>query len=81
MKAKATALFLLCTEVLGLNCWLVSVGVQRVLPYCVYGWRAQTVKHFIFCGHYNSRGLVSLTGTEDLRVMLSHPIKEEVVAR
>ena len=40
MKAEATALFLLRTEVLGLNCWLASVGVQGVLPYYIYGWGA-----------------------------------------
>ena len=43
-KAEATALFLLRSEVLGLNCWLASVGVQGVLPHYVCGWRAQTVK-------------------------------------
>ena len=55
---------------------------RGVLPYYVCGWRAQTVKHLlIYCGHYNSRGLISLTGTEDIRVMLLHPIKVKVVVR
>jgi len=30
-KHQATALFLLCTEVLGLNSWLASIGVPNIL--------------------------------------------------
>ena len=37
--------------------------------------------NLIHCGHYNSQGLVSLTGTEDLQVILLYPIKAKAVAQ
>jgi hypothetical protein len=33
-KADATALFLMCTEVIGLNAWLAAVHVSDVFPMC-----------------------------------------------
>jgi len=48
IKAEAIALFLLRTEVIGLNAWLVSVGVLAVLLRCEYGWIRQTVHHVLF---------------------------------
>ena len=58
-KHEATALFLLRTEVLGLNAWLASVGVPGVDKRCPCGWSAQTVRHILlFCPtHTDSRAL------------------------
>src|SRR5436190_8721608 len=39
-KHQATALFLLCTEVLGLDSWLASIGVPNILLQCACGWQA-----------------------------------------
>lgn len=46
-KHQATALFLLRTEVIGLNAWLASIRVPGISPECECGWRAQTVKHVL----------------------------------
>ena len=43
MKAEATALFLLWTEVIRLNIWLLLVFIPDILPRCECGWRAQIV--------------------------------------
>jgi len=58
-KHEATALFLLHTEVLGLNVWLVSVRVSGVDKCCLCGWSVQTVCHILlFCSTYtDSRAL------------------------
>jgi len=37
IKVEAIVLFLLCTEVIGLNAWLASVRVLGILPWCKYG--------------------------------------------
>lgn len=55
-KHEATALFLIRTEIIGLNAWLASIGVPGVLPHCDCGERAQTVKH-ILCHCPNHIGL------------------------
>jgi hypothetical protein len=59
LKHEATALFLLRTEVLGLNAWLASVGVPGIDKRCSCGWPAQTVRHILlFCpNHADSRAL------------------------
>ena len=31
--------------------------------------------------HYNSWGLIGLTGTEDLQIILSYPVKVKIVAK
>jgi len=41
-KHQATALFLLRTEVIGLNAWLASIRVPGIRSECGCGWRAQT---------------------------------------
>ena len=46
-KHQATALFLLRTEVIGLNAWLASIRVPNVTPQCECGWQAQTVRHVL----------------------------------
>ena len=40
IKAEATALFLLQTEIIGLNTWLLLVFVPDILPSCECRWRA-----------------------------------------
>ena len=83
-KHQATALFLLRTEVLGLNAWLTSVRVPDILPRCVCGWEAQTVRHVLLhCPDYeHSRpDLIQQTGTEDLQEMLSKPESAKAAAR
>ena len=81
-KAEATALFLMRTEIIGLNCWLASVGVPHKLPHCECGWRAQTVEHVLLhCPRYDTRGLVSLTDTENLQEMLQRPASAKAAAR
>jgi len=59
LKHKATVLFLLHTEVLGLNAWLASVGVPGIDKHCTCEWPAQTMRHILlFCpNHTNSRAL------------------------
>src|SRR5438477_8450364 len=61
-KAEATALFLMRTEVLGLNAWLASVQVPDILPRCPYGWNAQTVRHVLMqCPPLNRTELITQT--------------------
>src|SRR5436305_9086369 len=61
-KAEATALFLMRTEVLGLNAWLASVQVPDILPRCHYGWNAQTVRHVLMqCPPLNRTELITQT--------------------
>jgi len=73
-KHEATALFLLHTEVLGLNAWLASVEVPDVDKRCPCGWPAQTVRHILlFCPtHTDSRALYFWrAGLADLHSALS----------
>ena len=51
-KAESTAVFLLRTEILGLNAWLVSIHVPNTIPYYTYGWPTQSVRYIIlFCNY------------------------------
>ena len=83
-KHQATALFLLRTEVLGLNAWLASVRVPDILPCCACGWETQTVRHVLLhCPDYelNRPDLIQQTGTENLQEMLSKPESAKAAAR
>ena len=83
-KHQATALFLLCTEVLGLNSWLASIGVPNILLQCTCGWQAQTVQYILLhCPDYaNSRvDLIQQARTEDFQEMLSKPESAKAAAR
>jgi len=74
LKHEATALFLLRTEVLGLNAWLASVGVPGIDKRCTCGWPAQTMRHILlFCpNHTDSRALYfQRAGLTDLHGALS----------
>jgi len=53
LKHEATALFLLHTEVLGLNAWLVSVEVPGIDKHCTCRWPVQTMCHILlFCSNH-----------------------------
>jgi len=83
-KHQATALFLLRTEVIGLNAWLSSVGVPGTVPRCLCGWHAQTVRHILLhCPqHATARpSLIREAGTEDLQAMLTRPASAKAAAR
>lgn len=80
-KAEATALFLLRTEIIGLNGWLASVGVPEVLPRCTCGWPVQTVQHILLhCPSYNRTSLTR-AGDETAVTMLSEPRRAQAAAR
>src|SRR3954452_21201433 len=77
-KAEATALFLMRTEVLGLNAWLASVQVPDILPRCPCGWNAQTVRHvLIHCPLLNRTDLITQTQSESLTEILTQRIALE----
>ncbi len=83
-KHQATALFLLRTEVIGLNAWLASMNVPGVDARCSCGWSTQTVKHVLMmCPLYSSRraDLVSRVDSEEMWRMLSTPEKAQATAR
>ena len=83
-KHEATALFLLRTEILGLNAWLASVGVPGVDKRCPCGWPAQTVRHILlFCPtHADSRALYfRRAGLADLHSALSTKASAHQAAR
>jgi len=81
-KAEATALFLMRTEVIGLNAWLASIRVPGILPACECGWRAQTVRHVVLhCPRYERLELLEHCGTERLDEMLSQPASAKHAAR
>src|SRR5947207_15854565 len=73
---QASALFLLRTEVLGLNGWLAAINVPGIDERCACGWHKQTVQHVLmFCPlHTASRAqLVIIAGHEDIERMLLTP--------
>jgi len=83
-KHEATALFLLRTEVLGLNSWLASINVPNITPSCSCGWPQQTVRHvLLFClDHSEEReSIIRQTGTTDLYTILNHGKGSRIAAR
>jgi hypothetical protein len=75
-KHLATALFLMRTEVLGLNAWLASIRVPGIEPWCSCGRQQQTVCHVLFhCPVYDRAraDLIREVGTEDMQKVLSGP--------
>jgi hypothetical protein len=83
-KHQATALFLLRTEVIGLNGWLASINVPGIDAGCSCGWSTQTVHHVLMlCPLYSSgrAELVRRTGSEEMWRMLSTPEKAQATAR
>ena len=81
-KPEATALFLMRSEVIGLNAWLASIQVPEVNPACRCGWHTQTVRHvLLYCQRYNRVNLLLACGTERLGEILSQPACAKYAAR
>ena len=74
-KHEATALFLLRTEVLGLNDWLARIGVPGITPMCPCGTGKHTIRHLLaFCPEQVQprANLLLRTGTTELREILTN---------
>jgi hypothetical protein len=81
-KAEATAVFLLRTEVIGLNAWLASIQVPETFPSCECGWPNQTVRHVLLhCPRYSREHLLQACGTERLDEILGRPAAAAHAAR
>lgn len=83
-KHQATALFLLRTEVIGLNGWLASINVPGIDARCGCGWQTQTVHHVLMLCPLYSNGraeLVRRTDSEEMWRMLSTPEKAQAIAQ
>ena len=81
-KVEATALFLIRTEVIGLNAWLAAVQVPDITPRCPCGWRAQTVRHVLMhCPRHSRTSLFQACGTEKMDDILSRPACAKHAAR
>jgi hypothetical protein len=81
-KAEATALFLIRTEVIGLNAWLAAVQVPNITPACPCGWHAQTVRYILlYYPRYERIGLIQACGTERIDDILSRPAGAKHAAR
>ena len=73
-KAEATALFLMRTEVIGLNAWLAAIQVPRIAPVCSCGTHAQTVRHILLhCPRVERTDLIVRCGTERMEEILGRP--------
>jgi hypothetical protein len=82
LKAEATALFLMRTEVIGLNAWLAAIQVPNITPACPCGWHAQTVRHILLqCSRHERLGLIQACGTERIDDMLLRPASAKHAAR
>ena len=81
-KAEATALFLLRTEVIGLNAWLASINVPEILPRCECGWTRQTVHHILFqCPQYQRADFIAQCASERLHEVLSNTRSAQAAAK
>ena len=81
-KAETTALFLLRTEVIGLNAWLASINVPEILPRCECGWTRQTVHHILFqCPQYQSADFIAQCTSERLHKVLSNKRSAQAAAK
>lgn len=83
-KYEATALFLVRTEVIGLNAWLTAVGVPDILSRCGCGWPAQIVRHvFVFCPDltHQRQLFFQRAGTDSLDEMLQSSTGSRAAAR
>lgn len=83
-KHEATALFLIRTEVIGLNAWLTGIEVPDILPRCACGWPAQTVRHvFMFCPNLARQRqlLVRQADAHSLDELLQSPASARAAAR
>ena len=83
-KHEATALFLLRTEVIGLNGWLASINVPGVHWRCPCEQNAQTVRHIILhCPDLNHLrpDMIAEAQCEDLHRILSSRKGAKAAAR
>ena len=81
-KPEATALFLLRTEVIGLNAWLAAVGVPGILPRCPCGWANQTVQHvLLWCPQLNRSDLIAHCRSERVEEILGRKRSAQAAAR
>jgi len=81
-KPQATALFLLRTEVIGLNKWLASRLVPGIDKGCPCGWRTQTAEHIVFfCPRYDRTTLAGRLRSESLPTTLGNPATAVHVAK
>lgn len=81
-KAEATALFLLRTEVIGLNGWLAGIGVPGIDPLCSCGQHVETVRHVLLhCRKYEREELLQACGTQRVDEILSRPAAAKHAAR
>lgn len=81
-KAEATALFLMRTEVIGLNAWLASILVPGILALCPCGEAAQTVRHVLLhCQRHDRTQLLTRCGTQRLNDILARPASAAHAAR
>jgi hypothetical protein len=80
-KAQATALFLMRTEVIGLNKWLTTRHVPGVGKECGCGWHEQTVQHVVLhCPRYNRETLLPRLRSERLAHILEDPTQARTTA-
>jgi hypothetical protein len=81
-KAETTALFLMRTEVIGLNAWLAAIRVPGVFPACPCGWHAQTVRHVLLhCTRHERIDLLRKCGSGRLEDILQWPSSAKHAAR
>lgn len=81
-KAESTALFLMRSEIIGLNAWLASIQVPDINPACPCGWHAQNVRHILLhCPRYARTDLLLNCGSERLSEILSQPACAKHAAR
>lgn len=81
-KAEATALFLMRTEVIGLNAWLAGIGVPNTSPLCACGQHAETVRHVLLhCRRYERERLIQDCETQRIDEILSRPAAAKHAAR
>ena len=83
-KYEVTAVFLLRTEVLGLNDWLARIGVPGISPKCPCGTGRQTLQHILaFCPSQTRprANLLLKTGTTELREILKEKKKAKAAAQ
>jgi hypothetical protein len=81
-KAESTALFLMRSEVIGLNAWLQKIGVPGQSARCPCGHPAQTVPHvLLYCSDIDRGGLLVRAGTRDLQELLGKKQAAQETAR
>ena len=81
-KPEATVLFLLRTEVIGLNAWLAAIRVPGILPRCPCGWTNQTVHHILlWCPQLSRRDLIVQCRSERIEEILGRKRSAQAAAR